>query len=101
MRSMARESAFDVVEISPRGLEERSVGDIIDNGRVTRLAQIIIEKEPVEIRTLLRNDPALVNGWVATLKCENLQAGRGSDLWVAAIDHIRLSTLSPLKFAAD
>ena len=65
------------------------------------LARAIIDKEPSEIRGLLRQDPDLVRGWVTQLKTQQLQAAGKVDVWHDALDHIRLSTLSPLKFAAE
>ena len=65
------------------------------------LARAIIDKEPSEIRGLLHQDPNLVRGWVTQLKTQQLQAAGKVDVWHDALDHIRLSTLSPLKFAAE
>lgn len=65
------------------------------------LARAIIDKEPSEIRGLLSQDPDLVRGWVIQLKTQQLQAAGRVDVWHDALDHIRLSTLSPLKFAAE
>ena len=65
------------------------------------IARAIIDKEPSEIRGLLSQDPDLVRGWVMQLKTQQLQAAGRVDVWHDALDHIRLSTLSPLKFAAE
>jgi hypothetical protein len=65
------------------------------------LARAIIDKEPYEIRDLLRQDPDLVRGWVTQLKTQQLQSTGRVDDWHSALDHIRLSTLSPLRFAAE
>ncbi len=65
------------------------------------LARAIIDKEPSEIRGLLSQDPEIVRGWVTQLKTQQLQAAEKVDVWHDALDHIRLSTLSPLKFAAE
>ena len=65
------------------------------------LARSIIDKEPSEIRGLLRQDPDLVRSWVVQLKTQQLEAAGKVDVWHDALDHIRLSTLSPLKFAAE
>jgi hypothetical protein len=65
------------------------------------LARAIIDKEPSEIRGLLSQDPDMVRGWVAQLKTQQLQAAGTVGVWHDALDHIRLSTLSPLKFAAE
>ena len=65
------------------------------------LARAIIDKEPSEIRNLLRNEPEVVVGWVSQLKTQQLQSAGSVDVWHDALDHIRLSTLSPLKFAAE
>ena len=70
------------------------------------LARTIIDKEPSEIRNLLSRQPEMVTGWVSQLKTQQLNsAGTNSaglvDELRDAMDHIRLSTLSPLKFAAE
>ena len=70
------------------------------------LARTIIDKEPSEIRNLLSRQPEMVTGWVSALKAHRLNSsGLNSsgpvDELHDALDHIRLSTLSPLKFAAE
>ena len=73
----------------------------MDAQELRSLARTIIDKEPSEIRGLLRQDPELILDWVAQLKTHQLQAAGTVDVWHDALDHIRLSTLSPLKFAAE
>ena len=65
------------------------------------LARTILDTEPSEIRGLLRQDPDLLRGWVVQLKTHQLQASDNAEVWYDALDHIRLCTLSPLKFAAE
>ena len=73
----------------------------LDTNELRQLARAIIDKEPSEIRGLLRQDPDIVHAWVSQLKIQQLQAAGKVDVWHDALDHIRLSTLSPLKFAAE
>ena len=68
---------------------------------IRALARSIMDKEPSEIRSLLRNDPDLVHGWVSLLKSPEFQSTGKIAAIHDALDHIRLSTLSPLKFAAE
>ena len=69
--------------------------------QLKRLAKSLIDKEPAEIRRLARINPPLVHEWVASFKDQQLRADHEAELWGSAIDHIRLSTLSPLAFAAE
>jgi hypothetical protein len=73
----------------------------LDTQELRALARTIIDKEPSELRGLLREDPDLIRGWVVQLKTQNLQSAVKVDVLHEALDHIRLSTLSPLKFAAE
>ena len=73
----------------------------LDTNELRQLARAIIDKEPSEIRGLLRQDPDVVHNWVNQLKNQQLHAAGMVDVWHDALDHIRLSTLSPLKFAAE
>lgn len=70
----------------------------IEQFPLKRLAQSIIDKEPSEIRRLMRGEPELVHGWINLLKAEQLAATSDTEFWGCALDHIRRSTLSPLKF---
>jgi hypothetical protein len=65
------------------------------------LARTILETEPSDIRGLVRQDPGLVHDWVSQLKTQQFQSSGTVDVLHDALDHIRLSTLSPLKFAAE
>lgn len=70
-------------------------------GELRVLARGILDKEPSEIRALMRLEPETVVTWVSQLKTQHLEASETVDVWRDALDHIRLSTLSPLKFAAE
>ena len=85
---------------NPRSISE-PVSKPLDTQELRALARAIIDKEPSEIRGLLSQDPDLVRGWVVQLKTQQLQSTGMVDVLHEAIDHIRLSTLSPLKFAAE
>jgi hypothetical protein len=78
-----------------------TVAKPLDTQELRALARTIIDKEPSEIRGLLSQEPDLVRGWVVQLKTQQLQAAGKVDVLHEALDHIRLSTLSPLKFAAE
>jgi hypothetical protein len=62
------------------------------------LAQVILKTEPAEIRRLQESQPALVREWVGILKSQQLA---DTSVSVAALNHIRFATMSPLMFAAE
>ena len=101
MGSVVSESLSSVAKSLDQRVKMEADPRPLDSSDLRALARSIIDKEPCEIRALLRRDPDLVVGWVSQLKTEQLQASaKGGDLH-EALDHIRLSTLSPLKFAAE
>lgn len=85
------------IEFSPAG----SSSTPLDAKDMRALARTIIDTEPSEIRGLLKQDPDLLRGWVVQLKAQQLQATDSVEVLHDALDHIRLCTLSPLKFAAE
>ena len=102
MGSLASESEFRAPQADPPvGSKTETTDTHLDAVQLRHLARSIIDKEPFEIRALVRNDPDLVRGWIAVFKACQLKADQDAELWGAALDQIRLSTLSPLKFAAE
>ena len=73
----------------------------LDAQDLRALARVILDKEPAEIRGLLVQEPDMVRAWVSQLKLQQLQSTGKVDVLHDALDHIRLSTLSPLRFAAE
>ena len=67
----------------------------------TVLASAIRAREPAEIRRLQEDQPELVREWVSLLKAQQLADPARAEELGAALNHIRLCTLSPLKFAAE
>ena len=84
-----------------RPMSADPVAKPLDTQELRALARTIIDKEPSEIRGLLRQEPDLIRGWVVQLKTQQLLSTAKVDVFHEALDHIRLSTLSPLKFAAE
>jgi hypothetical protein len=102
MGALASESEFRGPQAEPPvGSKSETTDTLLDAIQLRHLAQSIVDKEPSEIRALVRNDPDLVRGWIAVFKARQLKADHEAELWGSALDHIRLCTLSPLKFAAE
>ena len=88
------------------GFERPHVGFVDDETSISTsdlnaLAKAILAKEPYELRDLIRTEPGLVREWVNLIKDEQLHVAGASTILHDALDHIRLATLSPLKFAAE
>lgn len=101
MGSVVSESLGRVRVVNEASSKPDGVSAPLGAHELRALARAIIDKEPSEIRGLLRQDPDMVRGWVTQMKTQHLQAAGSVDVWHDALDHIRLSTLSPLKFAAE
>lgn len=102
MASVVSESMGRVLSYSDAQIQTDRSSQVLDLHELRALARDIIDKEPSEIRDLLRQDPDLLRGWVTQLKAQHLRSASGSTSeWHEALDHIRLSTLSPLRFAAE
>ena len=102
MASVVSESLGRVHSYNDTKIQSDEPSAPLDIHELRALARDIIDKEPSEIRGLLREDPDLVHGWVTQLKAQHLRTTTATTgEWHEALDHIRLSTLSPLKFAAE
>jgi hypothetical protein len=90
--------------VAGRVSRERNLSDVpsdetLTGAEHTLLARMILDKEPAQIRRVQDDDPDLVREWVSLLKAQQLNEPTGPA--GAALNHIRLCTLSPLRFAAE
>jgi hypothetical protein len=101
MSALYNENGSHESHVGERQSGDEAAESLLELVQLKRLATSIMSKEPAEIRRMARVNPMLMQEWIASFKNQQLRADHEAELWGSAIDHIRLSTLSPLKFAAE